>query len=95
MLANPIDARRALVIVAIEKTLLDTSRFTYDQVQDMLYYKYHCYFANCVDHPEYLIDILREVLGNSFVNVVKSIHNNLEEFAYQQPVSEFLVALGA
>lgn len=82
---------KALVILAIEKVLLDIGKPTYEKVIHDLSKKYHCYLINCYEHPEYLNEILKELYGNKAHGfIVESIKKELQEFSYKKPVEEFL-----
>ena len=50
--------RKALVSIAIEKSLLKVGNPVYDLVITKLKEKYDCYLPDCYDHPEYLSEIL-------------------------------------
>src|SRR5712692_154227 len=82
--------RKGLVSVAIEKALLDIGNGPYDKVVDELYKRYHCYLTDCYDHPEYLLQILKELFGKSYKVIVYSIQNILNEFSGQEQIARFL-----
>jgi phage regulator Rha-like protein len=48
---------------------------------------------DCLEHPEYLKDVLNQVFGRSHDSIIKSIEKNLAEFANQRPIAEFLAAM--
>lgn len=85
--------KKALVSLAIEETLLEMGNATLEEVGHRLYAKYHSYFTDCLEHPEYLNSILKEIFGNSYICTVESIKKHLEEFANQKPIDEFLVKI--
>jgi len=87
------EARKALVALAIEKTLLDIGKTAYDKVGNMLYSRYQVYFPDCYEHPEFLNTILKELYGKSFTMIVESIRKELGEIASQEPVKEFLIKI--
>jgi hypothetical protein len=70
--------------LAVEKTLLNIGKQTYDKVIDMLNEKYHSYLTDCYEHPEYLSEILKELYGNSQNVIMQSIKKELEEFSYRE-----------
>jgi len=45
------DLMKALVVLAIEKTLLDIGKLVYDKVIDRLGKKYNCYIPDCFEKP--------------------------------------------
>ena len=87
------EARKALVALAIEKTLLDIGKTAYDKVGNMLYSRYQVYFPDCYEHPEFLNTILKELYGKSFTMIVESIRKELGELASQEPFKEFLIKI--
>ena len=82
--------RKALVILAIEKTLLDFNRPTYDLVIRRLEEKYHCGISDCYERPDYLQQILRELFGNVSDTIMKNIGKYLEEFSDQNRIKKFI-----
>jgi len=82
--------QKGLITLAVEKTLLDIGKPTYDKVTDMLYKDYNCYLPDCYEHPEYLNETLKKLFGNSYHVIVESIYKQLEEFMYKKPVERFL-----
>ncbi|SRR5713101_6524365 len=86
--------RQALVSVILEKTLCEIGSSTYDKVVDELKKRYHCYLTDCYEHPEYLNVILKDLYGNSYRQIVKSINEQLEEFSSQKPIAKFIELVG-
>jgi len=85
--------KKALVSITITNVLDKMSPSATNEVGDRLYAKYHCYFSDCLEHPEYLRDILTEIFGNGALVVMNAIRNGLAEFEDQQPISNFLLVL--
>jgi len=48
---------------------------------------------DCADHPDYLANVLKEIFGYAHIAIVEKIRNNLGEFAYEEPVEEFVRVL--
>jgi len=90
---NSSDVISALVSVAIERSLNDVSNMVCENVGNLLYKKYNSYFYNCLEHPEYLVNILKSEFGDGYLSIVKSINAKLEEFSYQGPIKEFLLGI--
>lgn len=87
------EVKRALVALAIEKSLLNIGKATYEKVGNALYSRYQAYFPDCYGHPEFLNAVLKEIYGKSFITIVDSIRKQLGEFASQKPIEEFLVKI--
>ena len=68
----------SVVTASIEKALLEIGKFELDSVVYRLKENYHCEISDCLDHPEYLKQILCELFGNSHPDILKSIHESIE-----------------
>ncbi|NDB32733.1 MAG: response regulator [Nitrososphaeria archaeon] len=86
-------AKKALVVFTITQSLLKISQSAADEVGSRLYAKYGCYFSDCLEHPEYLNNVLTEIFGNSAAIIVNKIRQNLAEVEDQQPISNFIKSL--
>lgn len=85
------DAKKALVTLAIEQTLLEMGGNTLlDKVQSALFKEYHSYLPDCYEHPEYLNKVLKKIFGNAHTDIVKSIREELGDFADKGYISDFL-----
>ena len=82
--------RRALVVLSIEKALLDIGKQDYDAVIERLETEHHCYLRDCCENPSCLQNVLRELFGRSSESIIKSIGKNLEEFSDNKQIGRFL-----
>ncbi len=87
------DPMKALVTLAIEKTLLDIGKPVYEKVADSLYKKYHCYIPDCFEKPEYLKAVLKELYGESYNEIINSIEQELKEVIENKKIEKFLQVL--
>ena len=85
--------KEALVSFTISSILDKMSQSATNEVGSRLYAKHHCYFSDCLKHPEYLREVLTEIFGNGAKIVMNEIRQNLEEFDDQHPISHFLAVL--
>ena len=85
------DGKNTLVRFVITEALLKISASTIN-VGNRLYAKYHCYFSDCLEHPEYLKDILQEIFGNGSTAVIKIIKEELVKFE-DQYIRNFLFVM--
>jgi len=69
---------------------LEINKAYLDKFESMIYEKHHCAISDCYEHPEYLTEILKEIFGNSYKEVIASIEKYLNEFSYQQTIEQFL-----
>lgn len=84
---------KAIVVLAIEHTLLKIGKKTLEKVQEEMHQKYKCNISDCYEHPEYLSKVLKDLFGDSYNEVVRDVNKYLDEFAYQKPIAEFLVKI--
>ena len=87
--------RKALVIFAIEKALLDFNKSTFDLVTKRLEKKHHCHISDCYENPIYLQNVLQELFGNPSKTIIKTIGENLREFSDHQQIGKFLDIIDA
>ena len=80
--------RKALVWSILEKTLLNLG--IYCKVTEELKKKHHCNLDDCYEHPEYLNTILKDLYGDAYKAVIKSINKQLEAFSYHAQITKFL-----
>ncbi|MGB9002581.1 MAG: hypothetical protein WCC52_02095 [Nitrosotalea sp.] len=76
--------------MAIERTLLQIGKPVFDKVESQFREKYQCSIIDCYDHPQYLNEVLREVFGNSYSDITRSIEEFLNEFRYEYPIEMFI-----
>lgn len=84
------DIRQALVMLAIEKTMLEFGVPIYNTVIEKLEEKYHCGISDCYERPDYLQKTLQELFGNSSDTIMKNIGKYLEEFSDQKQIKRFI-----
>lgn len=84
---------KGLMHLAIEETLKRMGNGVFDKVGNKLYKKHKCYFSDCLEHPEYLKDVLQEIFGNASVSIIDSITNYLSEYSNKKSISNFLVQI--
>ena len=82
--------KKALVSIAIESTLIEFGKPVLEEVERSLHDKYNCHIPDCYEHPEYLKNVIKELYGTSYSNIINSIRKTLEEFSAQEPIAVFL-----
>lgn len=80
-------------LIAIAKALENIGRPVLEQVYGNLYSKYHCNLIDCYDNPEYLADVLKELFGKSYKNIIETIEENTEYYEPKEPLEEFLAII--
>jgi hypothetical protein len=90
---NDESVKNALVIVTIEKILLDIGKAVYEKVVEKLNKEHHCYLSDCYEHPEYLSKVLKDLFGNASTTIIESITKELAEFETKKSISRFLLVI--
>lgn len=85
--------KKTIVILAVEEALERMGEPVLEQVYSKLYSKHRCYLTDCYEKPEYLNDVLKDVFGGSYKTIIESIEENLEDFASEEPIKEFLAII--
>ena len=83
----------ALVSVVIGQSLYEISEAVHEDVGKALYKKYKCYFHDCLEHPDYLVDVLKQVFGDGHISIINNINKKLEEVSHQKAINEFLLGI--
>ena len=84
---------KSVVTASVEKALLEIGKFELDSVVYRLKEDHNCEISDCLDHPEYLKQILCDLFGNSHEVVLNSIHESFEKTRMEQPLQNFLNVL--
>jgi len=84
---------KKLFTAAVEDALNDMGGPTLDIVNTNLIQKYKCELSDCLENPDYLKNVLREIFGYADIAVIAKIKKNLGEFSQERPVGEFLKVL--
>lgn len=84
---------KALFAMAVEDALNETGKPTLEMVTTKLLKEYKSSIPDCLEHPEYMKNVLRQIFGYADVAVIAKIKKNLGEFSQERPVSEFLKVL--
>lgn len=92
-IVKPDKYHNALISFVIYDTLKKMSESALNEVGNRLYTKHNCYFSDCLEHPEYLREILKEIFGNGCQPIIDTINKELAEVAQQKQISNFLVVL--
>lgn len=87
------EIERDVIHLIVEKRLFSISKQTCDLVGNRLQEKYGCYFDQCLEHPEYLLDILSEAYGASAKNIVNQILDDLEHLSITPKIESFQTRL--
>ena len=84
---------KALFAMAVEDALNETGKPTLEMVATKLLKEYKSSIPDCLEHPEYMKSVLKQIFGYADVAVIAKIKKNLGEFSQERTVSEFLKVL--
>jgi hypothetical protein len=87
------EIKKALLTISIRQALLEIGKPVLGEIERALYSNYKCYVPDCLDHPEYLKQILQDLYGNASLKVIESIHKHLDEYDDIKPIKEFLTII--
>jgi len=85
--------KKTMVILALKNTLLELGIQEYDKIASLLQKDYSCTLEDCYENPEYLRNILKDLFGDSYPDILNSLSENMKDILSQQSVKDFLQVL--
>ncbi len=85
--------KKTLVTLALKNTLLELGVQEFDKVVSMLRKDFNASLEDCFENPEYLKQILQDLFGDSYPDVLSSLNENMKEISSQQDIKDFLQVL--
>jgi len=82
-----------LITLSVEHALLKMGTPELELVQSRLKNKYNCEISDCFQHPEYLKKILKDVFGDAYQDILKSIDERLQKSSMDKPIEQFLTIM--
>ncbi len=92
-MSNADEMNKLLVMVTIEKVLLDMGKPELEKVESMLISKYQCRLYNCIECPEALKSVLCELYGDNCNEILKTISDALLSNTMDLPLENFITVL--
>ena len=87
--------KKTMITLALKNTLLELGIQEYDKVVSLLQKDYSCTLEDCFENPEYLRNILKNLFGDSYPDILNSLSENMKSITSQQTVKDFLHALSS
>ena len=84
---------KALITLAVENALLKMGLPELELVAFRLKQDHQCEISNCLEYPEYLKEILLDLFGKSYSDILQSIQETLQKTTMEQPLMDFLTVL--
>ncbi len=85
--------KKTMVTLALKNTLLELGIQEYDKVVSLLQKDYSCTLEDCYENPEYLRNILKDLFGDSYHDILSSLSENMKNILSQPSVKDFLQVL--
>ncbi len=85
--------KKTMVTLALKNTLLELGIQEYDKIASLLQKDYNCTLEDCYENPEYLRNILKDLFGDSYPDILNSLSENMKDILSQQSVKDFLQVL--
>ena len=92
---NHSNPKRDLITVAVEYALLQMGPPELDKVEARLREDYNCAIGDCLEHPEYLKQILCDLFGYCYQDILDSIEQVFKDANLNDQVEEFVTVLRA
>ena len=85
--------KKTMVTLALKNTLLELGIQEYDKVVSLLQKEHSCTLEDCFENPEYLRNILKDLFGDSYPDILNSLSENMRSITPQESVKDFLQSL--
>lgn len=85
--------KKTMITLALKNTLLELGIQEYDKIVSLLQKEYTCTLEDCYENPEYLRNILKDLFGDSYPDILNSLSENMKSIISQQSVKDFLQVL--
>ena len=73
-----------IAVRSIEMAFIKFNGMLWGEVNHQLKMRHGSGFEICLDHPEYLKEILMEICGNSYLQVVKKVTPGFDRFTNER-----------
>ena len=85
--------KKTMVTLALKNTLLELGIQEYDKVEDLLRKQHNCTLEECYENPEYLRNILKDLFGDSYPDILNSLSENMKNISKEDSIKNFLGVL--
>jgi hypothetical protein len=83
-----------MVALSIEVVLMRKGGPQYHLVLARLERDFDCKIYDCFEHPEYLKEVLQQVYGTEYRNIIENLQVELGSLFQKKRVTDFINALG-
>jgi two-component system chemotaxis response regulator CheY len=92
---NIIQFQKKLIKIAIERTIIELGISEFEKIRQKLKLEYECGFEDCLVHPKFLKNVLCDLHGSSYEELVSKIMAALAGFLLHEPIISFLKVMTA
>ena len=85
--------KKTMVTLALKNTLLELGVQEYDKVMSLLQKDYNSTLEDCYENPEFLKQILKDLFGDSYEDILSALNENMKEISTQKEIKDFLQVL--
>ncbi len=85
--------QKTLVTLAVKNTLLELGMEELDKVMTMLQKDFNATLDDCYENPEYLKQVLEDLYGDSYQDILNSLKANMKEISMKSFSTDFMQAL--
>jgi len=85
--------KKTVVTLAMKNTFLELGLEEYDKIVLMLQKDHNCSIEDCYDNPEALRQVLQDLLGDSYNDVLNSLKENIKNISSDKSTENFLDVL--
>ncbi|MBA4452513.1 MAG: response regulator [Nitrosopumilaceae archaeon] len=89
------EMKRTMVTLAIKNSLLELGLEEFDKIVMMLQKDYNSTLEDCYDNPEFLKQVLKDLLGDAYNDVLNSLKENINNISSHKSTENFLDALNS
>ena len=87
------NSNRDLVTVAVEYALLQMGTLELEKVESCLMNDYNCKIGDCLEHPEYLKQILCDLFGYCYQDILDNIEQVIKDVSRSNKVDNFIMVM--
>lgn len=85
--------KKTMVTLALKNTLLELGVQEYDKVMSLLQKDFNSTLEDCYENPEFLKQILKDLFGDSYEDILSALNENMKEISTQKEIKDFLQVL--
>lgn len=91
--SNGYELQKEVILFVVRRSLLEFGIEAFEMFNRSLIEKYRCDISDCIERPNYLLDVLKYVYDSSGMKIIESINERLRDFAEDKKIHEFLEKL--